>query len=36
MFKANVELDWFERWAMDREWTWEQAPGSEEEPETIS
>ena len=36
LFKANVELDWFEQWAMDREWTWEQAPGSEEKPETIS
>ena len=37
LFKANVELDWFERWVMDREWTWEEAPGGEEgEEEAIS
>ena len=26
LFLANVQLDWFERWVMDREWTWEEAP----------
>ena len=26
LFKANVEMDWWERWIMDREWTWEEAP----------
>ena len=37
LFKANVELDWFERWVMEREWTWETAPGDEEEgPGTVS
>ncbi|MGD2071503.1 MAG: prolyl oligopeptidase family serine peptidase, partial [Gemmatimonadota bacterium] len=30
LFKANVELDWFERWVRDREYTWEEAPGTEE------
>lgn len=33
LFKPNVELDWFERWVMDREWTWEVAPGGEEDEE---
>jgi len=37
LFKANVELDWFERWVMDREWEWETAPGDgEEESGTVS
>ena len=27
LYKANVELDWFERWVMDRSWEWEEAPG---------
>ncbi len=27
LFKANVELDWFEKWVMERTWTWEKAPG---------
>jgi dipeptidyl aminopeptidase/acylaminoacyl peptidase len=27
LFKANVELDWFERWVTQRTWTWEKAPG---------
>ena len=31
LFKANVELDWFERWVMDREWSWETAPGDAED-----
>ena len=26
LFKANVELDWFERWVRNREYTWEEAP----------
>lgn len=26
LFKANVELDWFERWVMEREYEWEEAP----------
>ena len=26
LFKANVELDWFERWVMDREYEWEKSP----------
>ncbi len=29
LFKANVELDWFERWVRNRGWTWEKAPGEE-------
>jgi dipeptidyl aminopeptidase/acylaminoacyl peptidase len=31
LFKANVELDWWERWVMDREYEWESAPGDEKE-----
>lgn len=30
LFKANVELDWFERWVRDRDYEWETAPGDEE------
>ncbi|MGD8698380.1 MAG: S9 family peptidase [Gemmatimonadales bacterium] len=30
LFKANVELDWFERWIMERDYEWEKAPGEEE------
>ncbi len=26
LFKANVEMDWWERWVMDRKWEWEEAP----------
>jgi dipeptidyl aminopeptidase/acylaminoacyl peptidase len=26
LFKANVELDWFERWIMERDYEWERAP----------
>ena len=29
LFKANVHLEWFERWVRDREYEWEEAPGSE-------
>jgi dipeptidyl aminopeptidase/acylaminoacyl peptidase len=37
LFKSNVEMDWFERWVMERSWTWETVPGEEdEEPATIS
>ncbi|NNM33853.1 MAG: S9 family peptidase [Gemmatimonadetes bacterium] len=32
LYKANVELDWFEQWVRDREWTWEEAPGPENRP----
>ncbi|HXV59119.1 MAG TPA: S9 family peptidase [Vicinamibacteria bacterium] len=31
LFKVNVELDWFEKHAMGRDYVWESAPG--EEPE---
>jgi dipeptidyl aminopeptidase/acylaminoacyl peptidase len=27
LFKANVELEWFERWVRQRPYTWEKAPG---------
>jgi dipeptidyl aminopeptidase/acylaminoacyl peptidase len=27
MAKANLELEWFERWVRGRSYTWEQAPG---------
>ncbi|MEZ4424626.1 MAG: S9 family peptidase [Gemmatimonadota bacterium] len=26
LFKANVELDWFERWVRERDYTWEEVP----------
>ncbi len=26
LFKANVELDWFERWVRDRDYGWEKSP----------
>ena len=31
LFKANVELDWWERWIMGREYEWESTPGEEKE-----
>jgi dipeptidyl aminopeptidase/acylaminoacyl peptidase len=31
LFLSNVQLDWFERWVMDREWEWESVPGEEKE-----
>ena len=33
LFKVNVELDWFEKHAMGREYTWEKAPGDEDKKE---
>ncbi|MFB6098688.1 MAG: alpha/beta hydrolase family protein [Salinibacter sp.] len=27
LFKANVELAWFEKWVRDRSYDWVQAPG---------
>jgi hypothetical protein len=33
LFKANVELDWFEQWVMDREGSWQTAPSAEEDTE---
>jgi dipeptidyl aminopeptidase/acylaminoacyl peptidase len=33
LYKANVELDWFERWIMERDYEWEKAPGDEEKAE---
>ena len=36
LFKANVELDWFEKWVRGRTWTWEKAPGPEAPAETVS
>lgn len=29
LFKMNVELEWFERYALGREYTWEKAPAGE-------
>ncbi len=28
LYKVNIELDWFEKYAMGRSYTWEKAPGS--------
>lgn len=36
LYKANVELEWFERWVMDREWEWETAPGDEGAAQPVS
>jgi hypothetical protein len=33
LFKANVELEWFEKHALGREYTWEKAPGDDKEKE---
>jgi dipeptidyl aminopeptidase/acylaminoacyl peptidase len=31
LFKINVELEWFEKWALGREYEWAIAPGDEDE-----
>jgi dipeptidyl aminopeptidase/acylaminoacyl peptidase len=36
LFKANVELDWFERWVMDREYDWERSSVHPDGPEDIN
>lgn len=36
LFKANVELDWFERWVRGREYVWEEAPAPKAETETVA
>lgn len=36
LFKPNVELEWFERWVMERTWTWETAPGEEKPEKPVS
>ncbi len=33
LFKANVELDWFEKHALGKEYTWEKAPVEDKEEE---
>ncbi|MDP2583511.1 MAG: S9 family peptidase [Candidatus Palauibacterales bacterium] len=30
LFKANVELEWFQRWVRGAKWDWERAPGDSE------
>ncbi|HMD49828.1 MAG TPA: S9 family peptidase [Bryobacteraceae bacterium] len=32
LFKMNAELDWFEKYAMSRQYTWEQAPATPAAP----
>jgi dipeptidyl aminopeptidase/acylaminoacyl peptidase len=36
LFKANVELDWFERWVVGRDYQWEKAPGDEDKESVTS
>ncbi len=36
LFKDNVEMEWFERYATKRPYTWEKAPADEERPKTTS
>jgi hypothetical protein len=36
LFKANVELDWFEKHALGRKYTWEEAPVDSEDPKKPS
>jgi dipeptidyl aminopeptidase/acylaminoacyl peptidase len=31
LFKVNVELDWFERWVMERDYEWQLGPEAESE-----
>ncbi len=31
LYKMNIELAWFEKYAMERDYIWEKAPGEEEE-----
>lgn len=33
LFKVNVELEWFEKYALQREYAWEKAPSEDEEKE---
>jgi dipeptidyl aminopeptidase/acylaminoacyl peptidase len=33
LFKVNVELEWFEKYALDREYAWEKAPDGAEKGE---
>jgi hypothetical protein len=33
LFKINVELDWFEKHALGREYEWETAPGDDRDDE---
>ncbi|MEM6796545.1 MAG: S9 family peptidase, partial [Acidobacteriota bacterium] len=33
LFKGNIELEWFEKWALGREYTFEEAPHTEESDE---
>jgi dipeptidyl aminopeptidase/acylaminoacyl peptidase len=34
LFKANVELEWFEKYATHRSYTWEKAPGEKTDVKT--
>jgi len=36
LFKANVELDWFEQRALGRSYQWEKAPGEDSAKETTT
>ena len=36
LFKMNVELEWFEKYATKRPYTWEKAPDDKSEPKTTS
>ena len=36
LFKMNVELEWFEKYATKRPYTWEKAPDEKSEPKTTS
>ncbi len=36
LFKMNVELDWFEKYATKRAYVWQKAPGDEKTEATTS
>jgi dipeptidyl aminopeptidase/acylaminoacyl peptidase len=36
LFKANAELDWFERWVRNREYSWERSPVHEPSGEAVA
>ena len=36
LFKVNIELDWFEKHALGREYEWERAPGDEKDVDVVT
>ena len=36
LYKANIELEWFETWVTERKWTWEEAPVEDKPARPVS